>query len=148
MSKPIESIEILLIEDNPDDVRMITTALEENKIVNKVIHLRDGAEALDYIYHEGSYAGGPVDVEPKVIMLDLNMPRVGGLEVLRKIKADEKTKDIPVVVFTSSDDDPNLSQCFRLGVNSYVVKPLEFEAFKTAINKSISGILKYTSRFR
>jgi two-component system, response regulator len=148
MEKSTEAIEILLIEDNPDDVRLVCEAFEESRIVNKVVHLKDGADALDYIYHEGAYAHAPQDTTPKIIMLDLNMPRVSGIEVLRKIKADERTKDIPVVVFTSSDDDPNLSQCFRLGVNAYVVKPVDFDQFKKAINKSISGILKYTARFR
>jgi len=148
MEKSIEAIEILLIEDNPDDVMLVNEAFEESNLVNKVIHLKDGADALDYIYHEGAYANAPQDSVPKVIMLDLNMPRVSGMEVLKKIKGDPQTKDIPVVVFTSSDDDPNLSQCFRLGVNAYVVKPVDFEQFKKAINKSITGLLKYTARFR
>lgn len=148
MDNSTEAIEILLIEDNPDDVRLVSEAFEESKIVNKVVHLKDGADALDYIYHEGAYSQAPADKLKKIIMLDLNMPRVSGLEVLRKIKSDEQTKEIPVVVFTSSDEDPNLSQCFRLGVNAYVVKPVDFEQFKKAINKSISGILKYTARFR
>jgi two-component system response regulator len=148
METPLENIEILLIEDNNDDVQLVTMALEESNVVNKVIHLRDGADALDYIYHEGEYAGQPVDDNPKVIMLDLNMPRVSGIDVLKRLKADEKTRDIPVVVFTSSDDDPNLSQCFRLGVNSYLVKPIDFDQFKKAIHKSITGILKYYTQFR
>jgi len=148
MGTPIDSIEILLIEDNPNDVQLVTMALEESKIVNKIIHLKDGADAMDYIFHEGAYVNTPVDDRPKVIMLDLNMPKVSGIEVLKRLKAEEKTKDIPVVVFTSSDDDPNLSQCYRLGVNNYVVKPLDFDQFKRAINNSITGILKYSSRFR
>jgi len=148
MTTPIESIEILLIEDNPNDVQMVTMALEENHVVNRVVHLKDGAEALDYIFHEGTYAASEEDKAPKVIMLDLNMPRVSGLEVLRKLKAEEKTKDIPVVVFTSSDDDPNLKECYRLGINNYIVKPLDYAQFKKAINNSLTGLLKYSSRFR
>jgi two-component system response regulator len=148
MTTPIESIEILLVEDNPNDVAMVTMALEENNVANHVVHLKDGAEALDYIFHEGAYAASAEDKAPKVIMLDLNMPRVSGLEVLRKLKADEKTKDIPIVVFTSSDDDPNLKECYRLGINNYIVKPLDYDQFKKAINHSLTGLLKYSSRFR
>ncbi|MES2703299.1 MAG: response regulator [Bacteroidota bacterium] len=148
MAIPIETIEILLIEDNMDDVQMVTMALEESHVVNNVVHLRDGAEALDYIFNEGAYAGNPSNGKAKVIMLDLNMPKVNGLEVLRRLKADDKAKDIPVVVFTSSDEDPNLKECYRLGVNTYIVKPLDYEEFKKAINSSIVGLLKYSSRFR
>jgi two-component system, response regulator len=145
---PIKSIEIVLIEDNPDDVTMIKAALEESNIDNNIIHLKDGAEAMDYIFHEGSNAGLPVDNRPKVIMLDLNMPRIGGLELLRRIKTDENTRDIPIVVFTSSKEDPNLRECYRLGVKNYIIKPLDFDQFKKAINKSISGLLMYVSQFR
>src|SRR4051812_21197644 len=116
MSTPIESIEILLVEDNPDDVMLIKAALEENHIKNHVIHLKDGANAMEFIFHEGSYATQPEDRHAKVIMLDLNMPRISGLELLRRLKTDEKTSDIPIVVFTSSKDDPNLKECYRLGV--------------------------------
>lgn len=148
MTTPIESIEILLVEDNMDDVQMVTMALEENHVVNNVVHLKDGAQALDYMYHEGQYADQPVDSRSKIIMLDLNMPKVGGLEVLRRLKSDSKTKDIPIVVFTSSDDDPNLKECYRLGVNTYIVKPLDYAQFKKAINNALTGLLKYSSRFR
>jgi two-component system response regulator len=148
MSTPIESIEILLVEDNPDDVLLIKAALEENNIVNRITHLKDGAEALDYLFHEGDYAGVPKDNSPKVIMLDLNMPKVGGIELLRRIKSNEKTQDIPIVVFTSSKDDPNLKECYRLGVKNYIIKPLDFDQFKKSINKSINGLLMYVSQFR
>src|SRR4051812_25288161 len=107
MSTPIESIEILLVEDSSVDVMLIKTALEENNIVNKVIHLKDGAEAMDFIFHEGEYAKSDEDRRAKIIMLDLNMPRISGLELLQRVKTDERTKDIPIVVFTSSKDDPN-----------------------------------------
>src|SRR4051812_27370525 len=147
MSTPIESIEILLIEDNHDDVMLIKAALEENNIANKVIYLKDGADAMDFIFHEGNYAELPLDKQPKIIMLDLNMPRISGLELLRRIKREDLTKDIPVVVFTSSKDDPNLKECYRLGVKNYIVKPLDFDQFKNAINKSINGLLMYVSRF-
>jgi two-component system, response regulator len=145
---PIESIEIVLIEDNPDDVTMIKAALEESNISNNVVHLKDGAEAMDYIFHEGTNAGLPVDNHPKVIMLDLNMPRIGGIELLKRIKMEDETRDIPIVVFTSSKEDPNLRECYRLGVKNYIIKPLDFDQFKKAINKSISGLLLYVSQFR
>jgi two-component system response regulator len=148
MATPIESIEILLIEDNMDDVQLVTMALEENNIVNHVTHLKDGAEAIDFLFHEGGFADKPADNKPKIIMLDINMPKINGMEFLRRIKSDEKTKDIPVVVFTSSNEDPHLKESYRLGVNKFIVKPLDFEEFKVAINKSITGLLKYTSQFR
>ena len=130
----MQSIEILLVEDNPDDAMLAQMALEESHVVNHIIHLKDGAEAMDYIFHEGTYAEKPVDNHPKVILLDLKMPKVNGLEVLRRIKSDDRTRDIPVVVFTSSNEDPDVKECYELGVNSYVVKPLDFEQFKTAVN--------------
>jgi two-component system, response regulator len=134
MKPPPESIEILLIEDNPDDAMLAKMALEESRIVNHIVHLKDGAEAMDYIFREGTYAGIPEDNHPKVIMLDLKMPKVNGLEVLRRVKSNDHTKDIPVVVFTSSDEDPDVKECYHLGVNSYVVKPLDFEQFKKVVN--------------
>jgi len=148
MDKRIESIEIILVEDNPDDAALIKAALEESHIVNNVIHLKDGAEALDFLFHEGTFANEPLNTRPKVIMLDLNMPKIGGIELLRKVKANENTQNIPVVVFTSSKDDPNLKECYRLGVKNYIIKPLDFDQFKKAINKSITGLLLYTSQFR
>lgn len=135
MPQAKEPIEILLVEDNPDDAMLTMMALEENHIVNNVIHLKDGAEALDYIFHQGAYVNHPVDSHPKVILLDLKMPKVNGIEVLRKIKADETKKKIPIIVFTSSDEDPDVKECYRLGVNSYVVKPMNFDQFKKAINE-------------
>jgi two-component system response regulator len=142
-----ERIEIILVEDNPDDAALIKAALEENNIVNNVIHLKDGADALDFLFHEGAFATAAVNENPKIIMLDLNMPKVGGLEFLRKVKTEEKTKKIPIVVFTSSKDDPNLRECYSLGVKNYIIKPLDFNQFKIAINKSITGLLLYTTRF-
>lgn len=148
MPIPIESIDILLIEDNMNDVQLVTAALEENHVVNKVIHLKDGAEASDYLFNEGTFAGKHPNNNPKVIMLDINMPKVTGIELLKKLKADERTKDIPVVIFTSSHEDPHLKEAYRLGVNNYVLKPIDFDQFKQSINKSLSGLLKYSSRFR
>ncbi len=148
MNTPIESIEIVLIEDNQDDVDLIKAALDENNILNKVIHLKDGADAADFIFHEGNYASLAADSSPKVIMLDLNMPRMGGIDLLKRLKSDGPSNGIPIVVFTSSKDDPNLKECYRLGVKNYIIKPLDFDQFKTAINKSIKGLLLYVSQVR
>ncbi len=125
-------IEIVLVEDNPSDAKLTMMALKEGKIINEIIHLKDGEEALNYIFCEGPYAGRPM-TNPVVILLDLKMPKINGIEVLRKIKADERTKYIPVVVFTSSQEDPDVKECYELGVNSYIVKPLEFDQFSQVV---------------
>lgn len=128
-------VEILLIEDNPYDAEMTIRALKKNNLANKLVHLEDGQEALDFIFAEGNYANRKVEDTPKVILLDLKMPKVNGIQVLQKIKADERTKNIPVVVLTSSKEDPDIKECYRLGVNSYVVKPVQFEKFVTTISE-------------
>ena len=125
---------ILLIEDTMSDAEMTIYALNQNNLANKVLHLRDGAAALDYLFAEGSYAGRNIEDVPKVILLDLKMPKVNGLEVLQRIREDERLKRIPVVMLTSSKEDPDIKRCYDLGVNSYVVKPLEFEEFRIAIS--------------
>ncbi len=135
MNNTKEQIEILLVEDNPDDAMLSMMALEESHVVNNIIHLKDGAEALNYVFHTGRFANDPPDTHPKIMLLDLKMPKVSGIEVLRKMKANEETKKIPVIVFTSSDQDPDVKECYSLGVNSYVVKPLNFNQFKTAVNE-------------
>ena len=125
-----DSIEILLIEDNPSDVELTLNALSENHVTNRVRVLKDGAEALQYIFDA---AADPPRSCPKVILLDLKLPKVGGLEVLRRIKADERTRYIPVVVLTSSNEERDRMECYRLGVNSYIVKPVEFDAFARSV---------------
>src|SRR5437868_10504227 len=115
--------EILLVEDNMADARMTIMALEEKKIANKIFHVKDGAEALDYIFARGQYASRQNNGLPVLILLDLKMPKVNGIEVLEAIKNDERTRKIPVTVFTSSQEDPDVKRCYELGVNSYVVKP-------------------------
>lgn len=127
-------VEILLVEDNSNDAELTIRALKKNHLANKLVHLRDGAEALDFLFAEGEYTGRQVENGPKVILLDLKMPRVNGIEVLRRLKADPRTSLILVVVLTSSKEDPDIQECYKLGVNSYVVKPVEFEAFMKAVS--------------
>jgi two-component system response regulator len=129
------NIDILLVEDNSSDAEMTILALNENNFAHKLLHLKDGAAALDFIFGEGEYAGREVENRPQVILLDLKMPKVNGIEVLNKIRADERTKTIPVVVLTSSKEDPDIKKCYEVGVNSYVVKPVEFDAFQKAISE-------------
>jgi two-component system response regulator len=128
-------IEILLVEDNPDDAALTIRSLKKLNFANKLIHLEDGAEAIDFIFGSGKYEGQPMDKAPKVIFLDINMPKVSGLQVLEKLKSDEFTKAIPVVILTSSAEDPDIKRAYALGANSYIVKPVEFENFsKTVAN--------------
>jgi two-component system response regulator len=127
------AIEILLVEDNPHDAELTIRALRKNNLANMVCHVKDGEEALDYIFGTGSYAGRNVNDAPRVVLLDLKLPKVDGIEVLRSIKADEKTKRTPVVVLTSSHEDRDLEECYRLGANSYIVKPVEFDSFIKAV---------------
>jgi len=128
-------IEILLIEDNMNDAELTIRALKKNNLANKLVHLKDGAEAIDFIFAEGNYSSRKIENVPKVILLDLKMPKVNGIEVLKKIKADERTKKIPVVILTSSKEDPDIQECYRLGVNSYVVKPVQFEEFVKSVSE-------------
>lgn len=121
--------DILLVEDNASDASLTIMALKEKHLANNIVHVRDGQEALDYIFAEGAFSGRNAEDLPSVILLDLKMPKVTGIEVLQKIKSDERFKTIPVVVFSSSQEDPDVKTCYELGVNSYIVKPLEFEEF-------------------
>src|SRR5260221_1191114 len=123
---------ILLVEDNKRDEALTLRALKKNKIVNEVVIARDGVEALDYFFATGAHAGRDLSIMPQVVLLDLKLPRVDGLGVLPKIRADERTKRIPVVVFTSSSEDEDKIKSYDLGANSYVRKPVEFEEFMEA----------------
>ena len=126
-------IEILLVEDNMNDAELTIRSLIKHKIANEIIHLKDGAAAIDFLFGIGSYEGRDTDIKPKLILLDLKMPKVNGIEVLEKIKSDSNTKSIPVVVLTSSKEHPDIEKCYRLGVNSYIVKPVEFQNFSKAV---------------
>lgn len=125
-------VEILLVEDNPNDAELALHAFKRYKISNNVHVVRDGAEALDYVFGEGNYAGRSVLDQPRVILLDLKLPKVDGLEVLRRIREDARTRSIPVVVLTSSREDRDIAECYNLGVNSYITKPVDFEQFTEA----------------
>jgi len=124
-------VEILLVEDNPHDVELTLRALKKHNLANKVQVAKDGAEALDFIFNTGTFAGQSNCL--KVILLDLKLPKVSGLEVLQRLKNEERTRSIPVVVLTSSHEDRDIQECYRLGVNSYVVKPVEFEPFARTV---------------
>ena len=131
---PETEVEILLIEDNPNDAELAIRALMKNKIKNKLIHLNDGEIALEFLFGTGRYEGRDVLKKPKVILLDLKMPKVGGIELLKKIKANDNTKNIPVVVLTSSKENPDIEQSYALGANSYIVKPVDFDNFIKAVS--------------
>lgn len=129
------AVEILLVEDNPNDVELTVHALRKNRIANRLRVVRDGAEALEFIFCTGAYAGRRVEEIPKLILLDLKLPKVDGLEVLRRIKADPRTRVIPVVMLTSSSQERDIVESYQLGVNSYIVKPVDFEKFTEAVQQ-------------
>ena len=126
---------ILLVEDNPDDEELAVRALKKNHILNNVVVVRDGAEALDYLYGSGKYEGRDISEQPQVVLLDLKLPKVDGLEVLRRIRADERTKFLPVVVLTSSSEEKDLVESYKLGANSYIRKPVDFKQFTEAVQQ-------------
>jgi len=128
-----EAVDILLVEDNPQDAELTIRALKKHNLANRLIIVEDGAEALDFIFGRGKYAGRDTGHPPKVVLLDLKLPKVSGLEVLRALKQDERTRPIPVVIVTSSREDPDIKTAYALGANSYVVKPVDFDAFAEAV---------------
>jgi len=128
-----QPVEILLVEDDPDDVELTLRALKTHQLANKVRVIRDGAEALDYLFATGAYADRQPDTSPKVILLDLKLPKVNGLEVLQRLKSDLRTRTIPVVILTSSREDRDIAAGYQLGVNSYIVKPVDFDQFTQAV---------------
>ncbi len=128
-------VEVLLVEDNLHDAEMTIRALRKVNLANRLIHLKDGAEALDFIFAKGTFAERDVENKPKVILLDIKMPKVDGIEVLRQIKSNDATKTIPVVIMTSSKEEQDIITSYDLGVNSYVVKPVDFEGFAKAVSE-------------
>jgi CheY-like chemotaxis protein len=130
----LEFVEILLVEDNPTDAELTLRALRRNNLANNVVWVKDGAEALDFLYCRGQYADRK-NGTPKLILLDLKLPKIDGIEVLRELKNDNKNKMIPVVMLTSSQEERDLVESYRLGVNSYIVKPVDFEKFLETVSK-------------
>lgn len=128
-------VEILLVEDNPNDVELTLHALKRNHLTNRVHIVRDGAEALDFLFGSGSSLDRPIQETPRVILLDLKLPKVDGLEVLRRVKGDPRTRMIPIVVLTSSREERDVVESYRLGVNSYIIKPVDFEQFTEAVRQ-------------
>lgn len=129
------AVDVLLVEDNLQDAELTIRSLKKHKLAGNVIVVEDGAEALDFVFCKGKYSQRDVKHPPRVIFLDLKLPLVSGLEVLRAIKQDARTKSIPVVVVTSSREDPDVKAAYELGANSYVVKPVDFETFTDSIGK-------------
>lgn len=132
MSEPVE---ILLVEDNPSDVKLVLRAFEKAGLANRVRVIRDGAEALEYLFQTGRYADHKGQAPPRVILLDLKLPLVDGHEVLRRLKADPATQPIPVVVMTSSNEERDLVESYKIGVNSYVQKPVDFDQFSDVVRR-------------
>jgi two-component system response regulator len=130
----LNAIDLLMVEDNINDAELAIRELKKHNLTNNLFHVRDGEEALDFIFATGKYAGiRDAANPPKLILLDIQMPKVSGIEVLQQIKSDERTKVIPVVILTSSKEDPDIKACYKLGVNSYIVKPVNFEGFAESI---------------
>ena len=129
------SVEILLVEDNPQDLELAQRALHKAKLTNRIQVARDGVEALEFIFCEGAHAARKIEDTPKVILLDIKLPKVDGLDVLKRVKSDPRTSSIPIVVLTSSKEQNDVVETYQLGVNSYIVKPVNFESFATAVQQ-------------
>jgi CheY-like chemotaxis protein len=132
----LEDVEILLVEDNPNDVELTLRALQKQNLANKVFVVKDGAEALDFIFATGQFAQRNIEHRPKVILLDLKLPKVDGIEVLKRIKGDVRTRHTPVVMLTSSQEERDVLDSYNLGVNSYIVKPVDFSNFVRAVSEA------------
>ena len=135
MHMKFSEVEILLVEDNPSDAELTSRALKKKNMIERLYHVKDGAEAINFIFAEGNFAGEREVNIPKLILLDLKMPKVNGLEVLRKVRGDVRTKIIPVVILTSSKEARDISEAYRLGANSFVEKPLEFDKYMSAVSE-------------
>jgi two-component system, response regulator len=130
----VDAVDILLVEDNPQDAELTTRALKKRNLANRLFVVEDGAEALEFIFCRGKYAEREFTSSPKIVLLDIRLPKLNGLEVLDAIKKDERTRSIPVVMITSSNEDPDIKMAYALGANSYVVKPVDFDAFLEAMS--------------
>jgi two-component system, response regulator len=128
------AVEILIVEDNPRDAELTLRALRKNNLANNVLLAEDGVEALDFFFCRGKYKKRDISIPPKVVLLDLKLPKVSGLEVLKAVKGDKRTSNIPIVVVTSSKEEPDMKEAYALGVNSYVVKPVDFDQFINAMS--------------
>ncbi len=135
MDDALKEVEVLLVEDNPTDAELCIRALKKSNLANKLVWVKDGAEALDFIFAKGAYCGRTGMSVPKVILLDLRLPKVDGMEVLRQIKGDPRSRTIPVVVLTSSKEDRDVAQSYQLGVNSFISKPVEFDDFAKTVSE-------------
>ncbi len=136
MNTQNHSVEILLVEDNMRDAEIALRALKKNNLANHLVHVKDGQEALDWLFGIGQYEGRDTNLRPKVVLLDLKLPKIDGIEVLRAMRSDPRTKRIPVVVLTSSREEQDVVRTYDLGVNSYIVKPVDFENFSAAVSEA------------
>jgi len=130
-----ETGDVLLVEYNPNDALLTIRSLKEQNLANEIVHLSDGQAALDYLFAEGTYSSRNIQKVPKVVLLDLKLPKVGGLQVLKRLRDDARTKLLPIVILTSSQEESDLVESYKLGANSYIVKPVEFENFSKAIRE-------------
>lgn len=129
------AVEILLVEDNPTDAELTLRALRKNNLANHVVIVRDGAEAIDFLYAQGAYSHRDVNQRPRLVLLDIRLPKISGLEVARRLKGDERMRSIPVVMLTSSTEERDVIESYEIGVNSFIVKPVEFDKFVQAVSE-------------
>ncbi len=135
MNDPYGRVELLLVDDSPTDAELCMRTLKKNHLANDITWVKDGEQALDFLFARGEFAGRTMEQQPKVVLLDLRLPKVDGLEVLRQVRADDRLKPIPVVVLSSSKEDRDIIESYRLGANGYVSKPVEFHEFSDAVTK-------------